>query len=185
MVKRQTVWLSTMMVLSLMLIGYYTMNNPTETTNASSPSVTTTVGTPDSASSSTSPSLNASSSQSTSESSVDFFVATQTQVDKNMSETLDNLRSVIANSNASTEQIGSAEDQIKQLMDLKGQMANAVDAVEGAGYKECVVVPDANDKFTVYVSAKKLSADDAVQVMNLVAQQLGVPMTNIIVTPHA
>ena len=29
MVKRQTVWLSTMMVLSLMLIGYYTMNNGT------------------------------------------------------------------------------------------------------------------------------------------------------------
>lgn len=39
MVKRQTVWLSTMMVLSLMLIGYYTLGTPaspsTQDVNAS------------------------------------------------------------------------------------------------------------------------------------------------------
>ncbi|MCL6593887.1 MAG: SpoIIIAH-like family protein [Alicyclobacillus sp.] len=49
MVKRQTVWLSTMMVLSLMLIGYYTMNGDTSWTGSKSgsgTSVATSVGVP-------------------------------------------------------------------------------------------------------------------------------------------
>jgi stage III sporulation protein AH len=41
-VKRQTVWLSTMMVLSLMLIGYYTMNNDNGIGTSSSGSSDTT-----------------------------------------------------------------------------------------------------------------------------------------------
>ncbi|MCY0896368.1 MAG: SpoIIIAH-like family protein [Alicyclobacillaceae bacterium] len=184
MVKRQTVWLSTMMVLSLMLIGYYTMNNPSETTSAEGGTATTSVVAPTVTSSSGSTSTTPAASAGTTNPN-DFFVSTQTQLDKNMSEQLDNLRSVVANANASPEQIGNAETSIKHIMDLRGEMANARDAVLGDGYKECVIVPDAGDRYTVYVESKAISPTDAVKIMNLVSQQLGVSMANIIVTAHA
>jgi len=221
-VKRQTVWLSTMMVLSLMLIGYYTMNNPTSPTSApgSNPSGTVVTGTDTTPGSTTSgaggvagsgtttsgstttPNASQTSSSSSGSSSAagsatgmgttagstsadDFFVQTQTQVDSQMSKQLSSLQDVIANNNASSATISQAEQQLQVLTNTQGNMLEAKDAVIGDGYQDCVIVPTSGAKLLVYVKATKFGATDAVNVLNIVSQQMNVPMTNIIVKQHS
>lgn len=213
MVKRQTVWLSTMMVLSLMLIGYYTMNNQAQTTSVdnggssistsildqgsgssiSGDSSDTTSGSTTSTSGSTSnttggstPTTKRTSASSTSASSNDWFVSQQTSLDQQFSEKIANLQAVISNPNASSSQITQAEDSIKQLTNLKGNLEQARDEVLGDGYKECVIVPDATGtNMHVYVKATTFTNSDAVKVMTIVSQQMDIPMMNILVTQHS
>jgi stage III sporulation protein AH len=208
MVKRQTVWLSTMMVLSLMLIGYYTMSNQSQTTSsdgvATGPSVSTSSTEPasraqgqDQSKSGTSqgqsqksgsnqqPSTTQPSSTSATSSS-DWFVSQETNLEQQMSEQISNLQQVIANNNASTDTISKAEQSLQNLENLKGNIAEARDAIVGDGFKECVIVPTAaNAQMHVYVKSDKLAASDVVKIMNIVSQQLDIPMTSVIVTSHA
>lgn len=212
MVKRQTVWLSTMMVLSLMLIGYYTMNNGVQTTTNSgtggSPGSTVTTVTPPAGSSPTSGtstlggstgtqtgssatatgSGNSGSnpSSSASPSASDFFVSLQTQVDQDLSRQEDVYSQIISSTNATANQMTQAEEQLKQLETLIGQIGNAKDAVMGEGYKAVVIIPDLKtNQATVYVKTSTLSASDAVKVMNIVSQNLNVPINNVIVNKHS
>ncbi len=210
MVKRQTVWLSTMMVLSLMLIGYYTMSNQSATTStdngAGGPTVTTSVNTPGSTGlpTGTTPSTSqghtgqavsggqsnqqqtASQTTSQSSNSNDWFIGQQTLLDQHMSEQISNLQAVIANNNASTDAIGQAEQSLQKLENLKGNLAEARDAIIGDGFKECVIVPTAtNAQMQVYVKASALASSDVIKIMNIVSQQLDIPMVNVVVTTHA
>lgn len=213
MVKRQTVWLSTMMVLSLMLIGYYTMNNPSSPAASSSSTGGTAVstgvaenppissgGSASSSASQTSSSSASGSSQgtsaapgsstsasssSTASSSNDFFVQEQTQVDSQMSKQLATLQQVISNTSASSATISQAEQQLQSLTNLQGNLLEAKDAVIGDGYQDCVIVPTGSAKLIVYVKATKFGATDAVNVLNIVSQQMNIPMTNIVVKQHS
>jgi len=213
MVKRQTVWLSTMMVLSLMLIGYYTMNNGVQTTSSTSGGTsagggTVTTVTPPPASPATagsssngntgtqtgssSPSSTGSSSAgstatgSASTSAIDWFVTLQTQVDQELSRQEDVYSQIISSTNATANQMTQAEEQLKQLETLIGQIGNAKDAVMGEGYKAVVIIPDLKtNQATVYVKTTSLSASDAVKVMNIVSQNLNVPINNVIVNKHS
>ncbi|OFW75353.1 MAG: hypothetical protein A2201_02520 [Alicyclobacillus sp. RIFOXYA1_FULL_53_8] len=212
MVKRQTVWLSTMMVLSLMLIGYYTMNNGVQTTSnsgtAGSPGSTVTTVTPPAGSSTTSGTSTlggstatqtgssatttgsgnsgSSPSQSASPSASDWFVTLQTQVDQELSRQEDVYSQIISSTNATANQMTQAEEQLKQLETLIGQIGNAKDAVMGEGYKAVVIIPDLKtNQATVYVKTSTLSASDAVKVMNIVSQNLNVPINNVIVNKHS
>ncbi|CAM3793766.1 SpoIIIAH-like family protein [Alicyclobacillus pomorum] len=197
MVKRQTVWLSTMMVLSLMLIGYYTMNNESSTTGSAggtsdtSPTSVTTTTTPDtsgdgstkSTSSQTKTPATTSSAQNNSGSptnSTDWYVSTQTQLEQQITQKMDNYEKIITNDNATPDQISQAQQQLNRLTSLEGGIENAHDAIVGKGYKDCVIMPNSDyTQFTVYVKTDKLSADQAVQLMQLVSQQLNVSAVNI------
>lgn len=212
MVKRQTVWLSTMMVLSLMLIGYYTMNNQTTpTTVGTGPSVATTTdtsvagqsgstavsgntntqSTTSSTGSTTSGAATTTGAKATSAtttsamSSTDWYATQATDIQQNFSEKMNSLEAVIANTNSSQSQLTEATQSLSQLQNLQGDLENATDAVLSAGYKECVIVPDATGTtFDVYVNASKLSSTEAVQIMNTVSTTMDVPMDNVRVTQH-
>lgn len=200
MVKRQTVWLSTMMVLSLMLIGYYTMNNGDSTPN----SMVTSVSVPPqtqangSGAQADNPSKSASKpdsgqkqtgSPSTTTSSSDWFQNTSTQIEQQLSEKQDTLLGVIQNNNSSTDQVSAAQKQLNSLENVIGGMANAKDEILSEGYQDCVIVPIASgqsqlDKVQVVVKTKTLSAADAARIMNIVSQQLEMPITSVSVTMH-
>lgn len=202
MVKRQTVWLSTMMVLSLMLIGYYTMNSGSQTasTNTSSPSVTTTTVGPQSSNSTSStgkPTTNttgsgnhgsssASSTPSTPTKGTDWFTNYQTDVEQQIAKEEGAAQQVIGNSNSSTQAINQAQQQLRHYMNLDGAMMQARQAILGEGYNNCVIVPNQSGTgVQVYVEAKTLSAPEAVKVMNIVSQQLNIPINSVIVHRHA
>lgn len=180
MVKRQTVWLSTMMVLSLMLIGYYTMNNQaspasTTATNASSQTLTTTPvesnGTDANSANSTANSSSTNSESGQMSSSDNWYNELQSQIDNTISQKISNYQAVIANNNASAEQITAAEKELGKETTLYNGLQQATAAVVAEGYKNAVIEPDnSQTTFTVYVQAKSLSPADAVKVMNVVSQ---------------
>ncbi|GLG00962.1 hypothetical protein Alches_10010 [Alicyclobacillus hesperidum subsp. aegles] len=192
MVKRQTVWLSTMMVLSLMLIGYYTMNNqasPTTTTPTTS-NTTTVVTTPDTGNSAQTQSgdnqPNNSSSETGMTSTGNWYNSLQTLVNNQISQRISNYQSVIANNNASQSQIAEAQKALGNEESLYNSLQQATQAVLAEGYANAVIEPDKDQKtFTVYVQAKDISRADAVKIMNVVSQQLDVSILNISVKPHA
>lgn len=198
MVKRQTVWLSTMMVLSLMLIGYYTMNNQTSTASTStggetvstsvagaSGNSTSTSKQSSGASSNSSNSANSSSSQSTASNPNDYFTNTRTRVDQQLSKQMDRLKAEMANNSSSSQQIAKASKELGSLMSLDGALGTATQAIEADGFKNAVIVPDASrTNFTVYVEANSLQKSDVVKIMNIVGQQLDTSMLNVLVKAH-
>lgn len=202
MVKRQTVWLSTMMVLSLMLIGYYTMNNQTTPTAAGTgASVATTTDTSTlglggensgssnantkAATTTTSAKTTTAPASTSGMSTTDWYSTQATDIQQSFSEKLNSLYAIISNTNSSQSQMTEATQSLNQLQNLQGDLENATDAVLSAGYKECVIVPDANGtSFDVYVNATKLSSTEAVQIMNTVSTTMDVPMNNVRVTQH-
>lgn len=192
MVKRQTVWLSTMMVLSLMLIGYYTMNNETSTTTAStnqsdvttsvSPATGNTIGANTAQSGSNNGTSNTKDTT-TAPSGSDWFVNMETTQTQQMSQEMDNQRTILANNNATSAQLSQAEQKLQQLTSLQGELATAREVVLGKGYQDCVIVPSSDSmKFTVNVkSASTVTAAQAVSIMNAVSQELNVSAANVIV----
>lgn len=190
MVKRQTVWLSTMMVLSLMLIGYYTMNNQASpaSTTPSSPTSTTQPTTP-TTSSSTGGSLNSTSHASSGTSSTsagDWFTQQQTLVNNTISQKISGYESIIANNNASQEQVAQASKAVGEEQALWNNLQQATQAILAEGYKSAVITPDKNQQnFEVYVQSSHLQNADAVKIMNIVSQQLDISMLNISVKAHS
>lgn len=203
MVKRQTVWLSTMMVLSLMLIGYYTLNNGGSTT-AGTNSVATSVGTPDTSGSTTgnattgsqaqsgnSTSSGASNSASSSTSSTDWFVKSRTQVDQEMTQSTDLYEKIMVSPKSTNSQVAQAQQDLEQVQAIQGGMQNARDAILGDGYSDVVIFPTIDSKtgnltnVSVYVKASKLTTDKAVQIMNIVSQHMNVSLDHITVHEHA
>lgn len=187
MVKRQTVWLSTMMVLSLMLIGYYTMNSDTgmgPAKSTSDTSVTTGATVPDTsaaqAGSSDSSQQTAGGSSTTPVSTTDWFVNAATQQQQEMAKKLDSLHAVIASTSASAQSVDAAEKQLQQLQNLEGDILNAHDAIIAKGYKDCVIMPDSTGaKVTVWVKADKLTTTQAVDIMSVVSDQLNISAANV------
>lgn len=184
MVKRQTVWLSTMMVLSLMLIGYYTMNNGTPgSTGTASVTTTNTTAADQGGSSQASPNQGAtptlSQGQQTTSAS-DLLVQKQTQVLKQLSQREATAMKVIDNSSSSSDSIQSAEQEVQQTSALQAGIQNAQSAVESLGYTQCAVVPTpSGNGATVYVQAKSLTPMKAAEVLDVVSQNTGISADNI------
>ncbi|QQE76975.1 SpoIIIAH-like family protein [Alicyclobacillus sp. SO9] len=174
MVKRQTVWLSTMMVLSLMLIGYYTINNGGTGTSGTGNSVTTSVGTPGpnttgtanststnassqssanatktstgSKSSTSSQSQTKSGSSQTSTSSSDWFVKSRTQVSQELAKSQDVYEQIMVSNKSTNAQVAQAQKDLEQLQAIKGGIENARDAILGDGFSDVVIFPTIDSK---------------------------------------
>jgi stage III sporulation protein AH len=196
-VKRQTVWLSTMMVLSLMLIGYYTMNgSQNQGSDTSDATITTTAGdngkdnTKDSSKTQAKTDENGAgqtdkSTHQTTSGTEDWFISQQTQVNQQLTKMEDTYKNIITNTKSPNSQVAHAQEAMQILENVRGGILNAHDAIVNEGFKDCVLYPvfdsktGALTKVNVYVKADKLSADQAVKVMNVVHQQLNIDLTNI------
>lgn len=208
MVKRQTVWLSTMMVLSLMLIGYYTVNNGaggTTSTTGGADSVTTSgaPGTDSGSGSSQASGSGSSTGQSDSSSSTsgqsntntktsdnDWFITSRTTQEQKLAQQDDMYKEIISSDKSSNAQVVQAQQEDKQLTAIEGAMGQARDAVLAEGYPDCVIFPTTDTKtgvvtkVQVYVKADKLTNDKAIQIMNVVSQNMGIGINNIVVHEH-
>ncbi len=184
MVKRQTVWLSTMMVLSLMLIGYYTMNNGTPGAPGTA-SVTTTNTTPTNQGGASQTGTNVPATPTLSQgqqpaSASDLLVQKQTQVLKELSQREETAMKVIDNSSSSSDSIQTATQDLQQATALQAGVQNAESAVESLGYAQCAVVPTPSGTgATVYVQAKSLTPMKAAEVLDVVSQNTGISVDNI------
>lgn len=195
MVKRQTVWLSTMMVLSLMVIGYYTLGTPASPNSAptaaggGSPSVTTTV-----ANGGAAQTVSGSGAKTTSAGTAatipaggqpsDFFVQMAFSQSKDWQQTTERLEGEIANPRLGSAAVARAYSQLTVLQEQQQNVNKVHDMLVGMHYPDSIVLYEPQGRVHVYVESGSLSPEAAVQIINLVAQTLGVQSNLVTVTPH-
>ncbi len=200
MVKRQTVWLSTMMVLSLMLIGYYTVNNGagsgTSSTTGTDSITTAEAPAGNSTSTSTNSTSSASSGQANTVSSqksgqtVDWFAESKTTQQQKFAQQDEVYKTIISSDRSTNAQVVQAQQADNQLTAIEGAVAQAQDAVLAEGFSDCVIFPTTDPKtgqvtkVSVYVQTNNLTSDQAVKVMNVVSQNMGISINNIVVHEH-
>lgn len=198
MVKRQTVWLSTMMVLSLMLIGYYTLGTPpaqtgksagitpssTPTVVTGSPTTGTSIGnTASKSKTNTTPASTTVNGASTSPS--DWFVQTALDQQNHQQRLMQTYESTMSDPRASNQVVSAAYQELTALQTQQVNATRVHDELVGQGYPDSLVIFNPNNDVHVYIQASKLTPTAAVQVINLVSQTLGVQSNMVTVTPHA
>jgi len=164
MAKRQTIWLSTMMVLSLMLIGWYTVDNdvkevPTDAKQQAQ---------------------NAAEKNTPQFDESDWFVSYHIEETQRVSEKTEQLQTVIANSK-SKEEVEKAQKELEDLRANTEKVENATDLILAEGYHDAAIEIKDN-KVNVVVMAQELDKNKAVKIMSLVAKELGVSSRNVVVS---
>ncbi len=193
MVKRQTVWLSTMMVLSLMLIGYYTLGAPATpstqdvTTHGGSTSVIPTNA--NSASSGKTTTKAASSSQSATKTAAttvasDWFAQTSLDQMQSESKLIQTLQNEISDPHVSQAAASSAYQQLTTIQTQQAE-ANKIHDLLTSQFPDSLVIFNPQGQVHVWVEASSLIPTAAVKVIDLVSQTLGIQSNQVIVSAHA
>lgn len=175
MAKRQTIWLSTMMVLSLMLIGFYTVNNNVQ-------QVGTTNQTTGKQQSAPKQDTNKDSAQTTMEQS-DYFVAQHLQDQQNEGKQEQTLEAVIANAQAPADKVEQAKKDLANFRATQEKIDKVTDAIDAEGYPDALVELK-NGKVNVTVQAQTLDNQKAVRIMDIVSKTMNVSASTIIVSAH-
>ena len=185
MVKRQTVWLSTMMVLSLMLIGYYTLGTPpTQSTKgaagvrgSSNVAVGVSGSVPASATGGVQTGV-------TSQQPSDWFLQMSMGQNKASQAVIQTLQATIGDQRASNQAVSKAYEELTAIQTQEASATRVHDLLLGYNYPDSLVLFNKNGDVHVYVEASTLQPADAVQIINLVSSTLGVQSNHVIVTPH-
>ena len=195
MVKRQTVWLSTMMVLSLMLIGYYTLGTPgtpgssgSHGSQTATPGVQTTVtgrGANPAANKTAQTNATVPASASAQKQPSDWFVQMQLQDSNQQSKLIQTLQGTLSDPRASNAVVSAAYQELTQLQTQQANASRIHDLLLGMNYPDSLVFFNPHGRVQVYVEASTLSPTQAVQVINLVSQTLGAQSNLITVSNHA
>lgn len=201
MVKRQTVWLSAMMVFSLMLIGYYTLGTPpaknTATTGAGTQGATVVEGgsgqtstVPASTSGSgsakavTTTAHNAATGTAQTQPS-DWFLQYSMNQASAQGKLIHTLEAAISDPRASSTEVSQAYRELTTLQTQQENANRVHDLLLGAGYPDSLVVFEPHNQVHVYVEASSLTPLQAVKAINLVAQTLGVQSNLVTVSSHS
>lgn len=190
MVKRQTVWLSTMMVLSLMVIGYYTLGTPTAQpqgqkantgiqTTVQGSGINSPVG-GNTTSSRTAVTTNAAAASQPS----DWFIKLAYDQNNLQEQTTQQLQGEIANPRVSSAAVTTAYNELTALQTQTAGANKVHDMLLGLHYPDSIVLYEPHGRIQVYVESASLTPEAAVEIINLVSQALGVQSNLITVTPH-
>ncbi|ASS75947.1 hypothetical protein CIG75_13920 [Tumebacillus algifaecis] len=169
MAKRQTIWLSTMMVLSLMLIGFYTVNNNVEPVN-------------------TDPAPKADQKEKgedkpTVAEGSDFFIKQHLDAQEKFSARVEELNKLIASGKDATA-VEKAKKDLETMNNLDEKMESAIDLITAEGYPDAFIEAKDNNKFHVTVQAQELDKNKAVKIMGIVANEMSVSSSKISVAAH-
>jgi stage III sporulation protein AH len=191
MAKRQTVWLSTMMILSLMVIGYYTVDDslkpiPTSTTqgvkDSANPAKTPDTPKTDSKGQTDQKGQPDQKGQTDKNASAqnDWFFTQMMKQEQDRSAKTEQLQKVMADSKTSPEDKMKAEKEMKALEDFMAKAETAAEKVIQEGFEDALVTQDSS-QFTVTVLAAQLSKEQAAKIYNIVSKELNVPVSKITV----
>lgn len=188
MPKRQTVWLSTMMILSLMVIGYYTVDEtlqpvPTagqtdqtakDLTKQEQPNTKQEQPKNDKQNDAGKPPVD----QKQTSSASDWFIEQFLKQQKDYFARVEQLQKVIADSATSTDEKASAEKEMRELNEFSEKSDKVADKIMEAGFEEALVTKD-NNRINVTVQARGLSKEQAAKIFMIVSKELSVPASQI------
>jgi stage III sporulation protein AH len=176
MAKRQTIWLSTMMVLSLMLIGFYTVNNGVEQ-----------VSTDPSKAASGQKAADANKGDKVADKAAmkqsDYFVSYRLKSEEEISQRVEQLQQVIADAKASADQVDKAKKDLETLNNTEDQVGKVIDLIVAEGYPDAIVNLK-DGKVNVTVQSQELDKKKAVKIMGIVSKEMSVPSVTVTVTNH-
>jgi len=170
MAKRQTIWLSTMMVLSLMLIGFYTVNNNVQEVSTDPTKVTTeTAGDKEQAST-------------TVMEGSDYFVQYHLTAGENFSKRVEELNKVIA-AGKSADEVAKAQKELETMNNNEAKIEGLIDLITAEGFKDAIVELK-DGKVNIVVQADQLDKKKVVKIMNLASKELQVSSSKVTVAAH-
>lgn len=111
----------------------------------------------------------------------DFFVAYRMNRDAWNSERMSELMSIMSDTEASAEEIAAAKDEYEKISALQDAEQTVEEIIKSSGYKDAVVVARENG-VDVIVQADKLDQLQAVEIIRMVKEHLDVPENNIVVS---
>jgi stage III sporulation protein AH len=183
-VKRQTVWLSTMMVLSLMVIGYVTLGTPPQTHAPGTTPVTRTTVVGGAGGGGTTPPASHTGAVKANATASDWFTQMSLDESKKQSHLVQTLEQTLANPRASNSIVAQAFAELSGIQTQQIQASKVHDELVAQGYPDSIVIFNPKGRVHVYVEASFLTPKAAVLAINLVSQALGVQSNLITISPH-
>ncbi|QPA33218.1 SpoIIIAH-like family protein [Thermaerobacillus caldiproteolyticus] len=179
MLKKQTVWLLTMLSLVVVLSVYYVtapkeMNdNVAFTNNEKVSDVKDPTAEKEGAEVAVEETTEAKDGKVTSSvADDDVFTALRMQIEDERSRVREQLNDIVASANATPQQKSEAMDKIQQLETIAEKEATLETLIKSKGGYEDVLVRADSDQVKVTVKAKKLSAKEANEVIQLVKSEM-------------
>lgn len=183
--KKQTVWLLSMLAILVVLSGYYLVEGPNGTTPTSTQNKegTNPADKPDVNVNTKEVTPNTATPSSTT--TDDYFISYKMNRDAKQEMELDRFMEVMTNNNAKTDLRDEAKKKYEELEALRNQQSEVEELIKQAGnYKDVIVVAQDN-MVRVIVQAKSLKSDKVVEIINIVKQHMKIPGNNITVENKA
>jgi stage III sporulation protein AH len=176
MLKKQTVWLLTMLSLVVVLSVYYVtapkdMNNNTAFTSHEDATKQKESDT-DQADVAVEEMKKKDGKVTSSVSSDDVFTALRMQIEDERSRLRDQLNAIVASANATAQQKSEAMDKIEKLQALAEKEATLETLIKSKGGYEDVLVRTEDDQVRVTIKAKEHSKKSANEVIHMVKNEI-------------
>jgi stage III sporulation protein AH len=183
--KKQTVWLLSMLAILVVLSGYYLVEGPNGTTSPTATQNKEGTGEPTDIHVNTKEVTPNTATPSSSNSVEDYFISYKMNRDARQEQELDRYMEVMTNNNAKSELREEAKKKYEELEALRNQQTELEELIKQAGdYKDVIVVAQDN-MVRVIVHAKTLKPDKVVEIINIVKQHMKIPGNNITVENKA
>ncbi|HJV44446.1 MAG TPA: SpoIIIAH-like family protein [Bacillota bacterium] len=179
--KKQTVWLLSMLTIMVVLSAYYLVQGPIKqvpvaldgkqkvekqkVTDVQVDSKQVTTG----------------NKVTTAIDASDYFVGVKMDRDAWNSKQMEEYMTVMTSNEAKADSIGKAKQSYDKLVSLQETEMNVENLIKALGYKEAVVVSK-DDRVNVIVQADKVEKNKVVEIMSLVKKHMDVPGQNIVVS---
>lgn len=198
MLRKQTVWLLTMLAVMVVLSGYYLVKGPAEQMPAvgeeniteeplgievesaqTNEPATETAKEAEETGQAGEPAAALPDAGTTGGS--EFFLGYKMKREAMLQQQKDEQRSIMTDPEASPQAIAEAKAKYEELSDTERAVLALEEVIKSKGYKEVVVTPS-EQTVSVYVQKEKLEAKEVVDIIALVKQHLNVPGTQVVVS---
>lgn len=168
--KKQTVWLLSMLTIMVVLSAYYLIQGPVEQVPVAT----------DAKGQKANPEVQVDSKQVVDGKKVDvnvvpgssdYFTEAKLERDEINYKRLEDYMAVISNSDATAEAIAQAKESYEKLAEKQEVETNVESLIKALGYNEAVIITQ-DDRVNVIVQAEKMEPKQVVEIMNVVKQNL-------------
>lgn len=184
MPKKQTIWLISLLGLMVVLSAYYLLTEPVDMSEPAGlsdvPSASPETNSDDPQADAQTPLIDLETTPVHFENSAvnDFFYEYRLQRNINREEQIERLLNVVSDTNASNEAIADANRQLKELYAMEDKQYATEEMIKLEGYDDAVVIPG-EQKIHVVVKAETMTPEEALKIMNIVAQHMNVSAAQV------
>lgn len=107
-----------------------------------------------------------------------YFTESKLERDKMYSEMLESYQQILANSDVSQEQKGTAQTEISNINKQRNSIMIAENLIKNKGFKDIVIFVN-NDSVSAVVKSEKIETAEVAQIQSIIQRELNVKPENI------